>query len=131
MLWLALVFPPALPMHSVVTRLSTTGGFFRMPCCFFVRESPDMFRESLDGTYFPTQRVPEDGNADSESINSVVSQGWDAQVAKLALGSILEDTSNLKSESKTTCVDREVSLFGALSTHRIMFLELLLQRYDL
>ena len=47
-------------------------------------------------------------SSDSVTDDSVVAQGWDAQVAKLALGSILEDTSNLTSESKTMPVDREV-----------------------
>lgn len=56
-------------------------------------------------------------SSDSTIDDSVVTQGWDAQIAKLALGSILEDTSNLKSESKTTSVDREaveVRIFVAL-----------------
>lgn len=47
-------------------------------------------------------------SSDSITDDSVVSQGWDAQVAKLALGSILEDTSNLTSDSKTMPVDREM-----------------------
>ena len=47
-------------------------------------------------------------SSDSITDDSVVAQGWDAQVAKLVLGSILEDTSNLTSESKTMPVDREV-----------------------
>ena len=47
-------------------------------------------------------------SSDSVTDDSVVAQGWDAQVAKLALGSVLEDTSNLTSESKTMPVDREV-----------------------
>ena len=47
-------------------------------------------------------------SSDSTMDDSVVTQGWDAQVAKLALGSILDDTSDLKSESKTTSVDRDV-----------------------
>lgn len=47
-------------------------------------------------------------SSDSITDDIIVSQGWDAQVAKLALGSILEDTSNLKSESKTMPVDREM-----------------------
>ena len=47
-------------------------------------------------------------SSDSIIDDNVVAQGWDAQVAKLALGSILEDTSNLTSESKTMPVDREM-----------------------
>ena len=47
-------------------------------------------------------------SSDSITDDSVVAQGWDAQVAKLALGSILEDTSNLTCESKTMPVDREM-----------------------
>ena len=47
-------------------------------------------------------------SSDSTTDDSIVAHGWDAQVAKFALGSILEDTSNLKSESKTLPVDREM-----------------------
>ena len=47
-------------------------------------------------------------SSDSTIDDRAVTQGWDAQVAKLALASILVDTVNLTSESKTEAVDREI-----------------------
>ena len=47
-------------------------------------------------------------SSDSLTDDSIVTQGWDAQIAKLALGSILDDTSNLKFEGKTMPIDRYV-----------------------
>ena len=39
--------------------------------------------------------------------DSAVNQGWDAQIAKMALASILVDTANLKAPGKVQQVDRE------------------------
>ena len=49
------------------------------------------------------------GYAQGDSLvdDTAVSQEWDAQVAKLALASILIDTRNLQDEGKTKDVDRE------------------------
>ena len=49
------------------------------------------------------------GHAQGDSLidDSAVTRGWDAQVAKLALASILIDTRNLQDEDKTKDVDRE------------------------
>ena len=48
---------------------------------------------------------------DSLANDSHLSNLWDAQVAKLAMGSILIDTSNLTSYHKTTNIDIEMSEF--------------------
>ena len=45
---------------------------------------------------------------DSLANDSHLSNLWDSQAAKLAMGSILIDTSNLKSEHKTTSIDMEM-----------------------
>lgn len=50
-------------------------------------------------------------SSDSTIDDSAVTQIWDAQVAKLALASILEDTANLTSSSKTEQVDRESVIY--------------------
>jgi len=47
-------------------------------------------------------------SSDSIIDDAAVTRGWDAQIAKLALASILEDTVNLTSSSKTVSVDREM-----------------------
>ena len=49
------------------------------------------------------------GHAQGDSLidDSAVMRGWDAQVAKLALASILIDTRNLQDEDKTRDVDRK------------------------
>lgn len=47
-------------------------------------------------------------SSDCTIDDSAVSQGWDAQIAKFAIASILEDTVNLLSESKTEPVDRDM-----------------------
>lgn len=47
-------------------------------------------------------------SSDSVVDDSAVTRGWDAQVAKLALASILEDTANLTSSSKTEAVDTDM-----------------------
>ena len=47
-------------------------------------------------------------SSDCTTDDSAVSQGWDAQIAKFAMASILEDTANLTSESKTETVDRDM-----------------------
>lgn len=47
-------------------------------------------------------------SGDSTIDDAAVTRGWDAQIAKLALASILEDTVNLTSSSKTVNVDREM-----------------------
>lgn len=47
-------------------------------------------------------------SSDSTTNDAAVTRGWDAQIAKLALASILEDTVNLTSSSKTVSVDREM-----------------------
>jgi len=47
-------------------------------------------------------------SSDSTTDDAAVTRGWDAQIAKLALASILEDTVNLTSSSKTVSVDREM-----------------------
>ncbi|MCJ1434258.1 Exopolyphosphatase [Xylographa pallens] len=49
------------------------------------------------------------GHAQGDSLidDSAVTRGWDAQVAKLALASILIDTRNLQDKDKTKDVDKE------------------------
>jgi len=47
-------------------------------------------------------------SSDSTTDDAAVTRGWDAQIAKLALASIFEDTVNLTSSSKTVSVDREM-----------------------
>ena len=47
------------------------------------------------------------GQGESAIDDSVVAQGWDAQVAKMALASILIDTANLTAPGKVEQVDRE------------------------
>ena len=47
------------------------------------------------------------GQAEAAVNDSAMTQGWDAQVAKLALSSILVDTANLKAPGKVEQVDRE------------------------
>ncbi|KAL9118526.1 MAG: hypothetical protein Q9187_004925, partial [Circinaria calcarea] len=44
---------------------------------------------------------------DSQINDSTFSQGWDAQVAKMAIGSILVDTANLTAEGKVEKPDKE------------------------
>ena len=53
------------------------------------------------------------GHAQRDSLidDSAITQGWDAQVAKLALASILIDTRNLQSEDKTKEVDVEAATY--------------------
>ena len=53
------------------------------------------------------------GHAQGDSLvdDIAVSQGWDAQVAKLAIASILIDTRNLQDEDKTKDVDREAVVY--------------------
>ena len=51
------------------------------------------------------------GHAQSSDCNiddNAISQRWDAQIAKFAMASILEDTVDLSSESKTETVDRDI-----------------------
>lgn len=55
------------------------------------------------GTNVGAARGQDDGAIDDIAYTST----WDAQVAKLSLGSILIDTQNLKSEDKTTGHDRK------------------------
>ena len=53
-------------------------------------------------------------NAQGDSLivdDTSVSNGWDAQVAKMAMASILLDTTNLMSEAKVKNVDREAVLY--------------------
>lgn len=47
------------------------------------------------------------GQGEGAVNDSTVAQGWDAQVAKLALASILVDTANLKAPGKVEQVDRD------------------------
>ena len=47
-------------------------------------------------------------SSDSTLDDSAVTRGWDAQVAKFAMASILEDTVNLTLSSKTENTDREM-----------------------
>lgn len=47
-------------------------------------------------------------SSDCTIDDSAVSQGWDAQIAKFAMASILEDTVNLSSDSKTENIDRDM-----------------------
>ena len=47
------------------------------------------------------------GQGEGTANDSVMSQGWDAQVAKLALASILVDTANLTAPGKVEQVDRD------------------------
>lgn len=47
-------------------------------------------------------------SSDSTTDDAAVTRGWDAQIAKFALASILEDTVNLTFSSKTANVDREM-----------------------
>ena len=49
------------------------------------------------------------GQGEAAIDDSVVVQTWDAQVAKLALASILVDTANLTAEGKVLPVDREAT----------------------
>ena len=53
------------------------------------------------------------GHAQGDSLvdDTAVSQGWDAQVSKLALASILIDTRNLQDKGKTTDVDVEAAMY--------------------
>ena len=47
-------------------------------------------------------------SSDCCTYDMAVTRGWDAQIAKFALASILEDTANLTSTSNTMEVDREM-----------------------
>ena len=60
------------------------------------------------------------GHAQSSDCNiddNAVSQKWDAQIAKFAIASILEDTVNLSSESKTETVDRDMVTYLEAKIH--------------
>ncbi|KAL8827541.1 MAG: hypothetical protein Q9191_003119 [Dirinaria sp. TL-2023a] len=66
---------------------------------------------SLWDTISSSSRASSAGHAQSSDCTidgSAISQKWDAQIAKFAMASILEDTANLSSESKTETVDRDM-----------------------
>ena len=61
--------------------------------------------DSISGSSFSTGAAHGQGEAVID--DSAVVQGWDAQVAKMALASILVDTANLTAPGKVEQVDRE------------------------
>ena len=52
-----------------------------------------------------------DDNDDSDDNNDADSEGWDAEIAKMAIASVLIDTSNMTSETKVERVDRAAASY--------------------